>query len=134
MRGKCAPCDLSTYAILAIFTSPLYIPWQLDKECTSRGGKRDMKFPTVGAAVRDWRGWIDGQRSDEPDSQMLIRIIYSLWIVAFLLKHAGSAWDIAWHFRYVFGAFEPPHLVNVVGTALATTLVVFHTITGRAAD
>jgi hypothetical protein len=93
-----------------------------------------MKFPTVGAAVRDWRGWIDGQRSDEPDSQMLIRIIYSLWIVAFLLKHAGSAWDIAWHFRYVFGAFEPPHLVNVAGTALATTLVVFHTITGRAAD
>jgi hypothetical protein len=72
--------------------------------------------------------------SIEPGSQRTIHVVFVLWLVAFFLKHAGSAWDVAWHFRYVFGALEPPHLVNVVGAALSTLLVVFHTITGRAAE
>src|SRR5262245_36327178 len=63
-----------------------------------------------------------------------VRLVFTLWAVAFLFKHAGSSWDVAWHFRYPFGTFEPPHLVNMVGNALAAALLVFQSATGMATD
>ena len=63
-----------------------------------------------------------------------IPTIFVLWIVAFALKHIGSAWDVAWHFRYVFEAFELPHRVNAVGTALALALLVLQSMVGVAVD
>lgn len=68
------------------------------------------------------------------DGQRLAVGVFGVWLLAFLLKHGGSAWDVAWHFRYPFGVFEPPHLVNIAGSALAAALVVFHTITGKVVD
>jgi hypothetical protein len=66
--------------------------------------------------------------------QRLIHVVFALWIIAFLIKHAGSSWDIAWHFRYPFGTFEPPHLVNMTGSTLAAALIVWHTMTGKATE
>jgi hypothetical protein len=80
---------------------------------------------------RGWRDRISGQFATET-SQQTVRIIFCLWLVAFLLKHAGSAWDISWHFRYVFGALEPPHWLNVVGNTLAAALFAYQIATGKA--
>lgn len=66
--------------------------------------------------------------------QRWARLVFVAWIIAFLFKHGGSAWDVAWHFRYPFGTFEPPHLVNIFGSGIAAALIVFHTMTGRFAD
>ena len=57
--------------------------------------------------MREWRDRLGGAPAET--SQRELRAIFVLWLVAFLLKHAGSAWDVAWHFRYVFGVLEPPH-------------------------
>jgi len=66
--------------------------------------------------------------------QRLVHVVFVLWIGAFLIKHIGSSWDIAWHFRYPFGTFEPPHLVNIAGSALAAALIVWQTMTGKATE
>ena len=62
-----------------------------------------MGFRIAGAALRGWRDRIEGRLGIATD-QSEVRAIFTLWLVAFLLKHSGSAWDVAWHFRYVFGA------------------------------
>ena len=69
-----------------------------------------------------------------PASTRSALVLFGLWLLAFLLKHAGSAWDVAWHFRYPFGVFEAPHLVNISGSAIAAALIVFHTLTGKCTD
>jgi len=71
---------------------------------------------------------------DDQSSGRLAVMVFGLWLLAFLLKHSGSAWDVAWHFRYPFAVFEAPHLVNISGSAIAAALIVFHTLTGKATD
>jgi len=92
-----------------------------------------MGLRIAGAALRDWRDRIEGRFAVETH-QSEVRAIFALWLVAFLLKHSGSAWDVAWHFRYVFGALEPPHWLNVFGNALAALLFWFQLSTGKAVE
>ena len=85
------------------------------------------------------RSAAEGSQPDSPRSpadvdQRWVRLVFTAWLIAFLFKHTGSAWDVAWHFRYPFGTFEPPHLVNIFGSGIAAALIVFHTMTGRVAD
>jgi hypothetical protein len=84
--------------------------------------------------ARAWRKRIDEGFSSGPDDQRTIHTIFILWLLAFFLKHSGSAWDVAWHFRYVFGALEPPHWLNIVGNALAGALFAYQTMTGKAIE
>jgi len=93
-----------------------------------------MNHRTAGAAIRAWRDRLDRQFSTDDADQQTIRVVFTLWLVAFFLKHSGSAWDVAWHFRYVFGALEPPHWLNLVGNAVAIGLIIFQTITGKAVE
>jgi len=92
-----------------------------------------MGFRIAGAALRSWRARIEGRSAIATD-QSEVRAIFKLWLVAFLLKHSGSAWDVAWHFRYVFGALEPPHWLNIVGNGLAALLFWYQITTGRAIE
>jgi hypothetical protein len=82
--------------------------------------------------MREWRDRLGGAPSET--SQRELRAIFVFWLVAFLLKHSGSAWDVAWHFRYVFGALEAPHWLNVVGNALAALLFWYQITTGKAVE
>jgi len=93
-----------------------------------------MNYREIGAATQAWRKRIDQQFSTGEVDQQTIRTMFSLWLVAFLLKHSGSAWDVAWHFRYVFGALEPPHWLNLLGNTLAIGLISFQTMTGKAVE
>ncbi|HRC78028.1 MAG TPA: hypothetical protein PLO33_20245 [Kouleothrix sp.] len=91
-----------------------------------------MATPSSERPNYSWRVPLGASLPAEPASQRLIAGVFIAWLVAFALKHGGSSWDVAWHFRYPFGTFEPPHLVNIAGSALAAALVVFHTMTGKA--
>ncbi|MBK9941126.1 MAG: hypothetical protein IPP13_05840 [Kouleothrix sp.] len=93
-----------------------------------------MDLRNAGMALHDWRDQLAGGAESGPGSQRLIRSVFVLWAIAFVIKHTGSSWDIAWHFRYPFGAFEPPHIVNIFGSAIAAALVVFHTMTGKVTE
>src|SRR5436305_649650 len=94
------------------------------------GGQSSMDYRTAGTAVRALRDRLNQQFSTDASSQLMIRAVFGLWLIAFLLKHTGSSWDIAWHFRYPFGMTEPPHLVNAFGSALAAAVLVFQILTG----
>lgn len=48
---------------------------------------------------------------------------YRLWVVAFLLKFIGSAWDASYHFKYLFEEYSIPHIVNFLGFALGGFLL-----------
>jgi hypothetical protein len=93
-----------------------------------------MDYRTASAAIHDWRERLDRQFSTGIADQQTIRTVFVLWLVAFFFKHAGSGWDVAWHFRYVFGALEPPHWLNLVGNMIAVGLIVFQTMTGKAIE
>lgn len=93
-----------------------------------------MNHRGIGAATRAWSERLDRQFSAGDADQRTVRAIFVLWLVAFLLKHSGSAWDVAWHFRYVFGALEPPHWLNLIGNTLAIGLIIYQTMTGKAAE
>jgi hypothetical protein len=93
-----------------------------------------MSYRIGATAVRAWRNRLDQGFANGATDQRTIRAVFVLWLVAFLLKHSGSAWDVAWHFRYVFGALEPPHWLNITGSALAAALIVFQTMTGKAVE
>jgi hypothetical protein len=93
-----------------------------------------MDYRNASAAIQAWRERLDRQFSTSAADQQTIRVIFVLWLVAFFLKHAGSGWDVAWHFRYVFGALEPPHWLNMVGNLIAIALIIFQTMTGRAVE
>jgi hypothetical protein len=92
-----------------------------------------MSYRNANGVISDWRERRDRQFLAAADQQT-IRVVFVLWLVAFFLKHAGSGWDVAWHFRYVFGALEPPHWLNIVGTTIALGLIVFQTMTGKAVE
>ncbi|WP_160724258.1 hypothetical protein [Bacillus sp. USDA818B3_A] len=49
---------------------------------------------------------------------------YRLWVIAFLLKFIGSAWDASYHFKYLFEEYSIPHIVNTLGFALGGILLV----------
>ncbi len=93
-----------------------------------------MDYRTARAAIHDWRVRLDRQFSTSAADQQAIRTVFVLWLVAFFFKHAGSGWDVAWHFRYVFGALEPPHWLNMVGNTIAIGLIIFQTMTGKAIE
>ena len=48
---------------------------------------------------------------------------YRLWVIAFLLKFIGSAWDASYHFKYLFEEYSIPHIVNTLGFALGGVLL-----------
>jgi hypothetical protein len=48
---------------------------------------------------------------------------YRLWVLAFLLKFIGSAWDASYHFKYLFEEYSIPHIVNFTGFALGAFLL-----------
>lgn len=48
---------------------------------------------------------------------------YRLWVLAFLLKFIGSAWDASYHFKYLFEEYSIPHIVNTLGFALGGYLL-----------
>jgi len=48
---------------------------------------------------------------------------YRLWVVAFLLKFIGSAWDASYHFKYLFEEYSIPHIVNFMGFVLGAFLL-----------
>jgi hypothetical protein len=48
---------------------------------------------------------------------------YRLWVLAFFLKFAGSAWDASYHFKYLFEKYSIPHIVNFSGFALGAFLL-----------
>jgi len=92
-----------------------------------------MDHRAARAAFLDWRARIDQQFSASDADQQTIRVVFVLWLLAFFFKHAGSGWDVAWHFRYVF-ALEPPHWLNMVGNLIAIGLISFQTMTGKAVE
>jgi hypothetical protein len=48
---------------------------------------------------------------------------YRLWVLAFLLKFIGSAWDASYHFKYLFEEYSIPHIVNTFGFILGAFLL-----------
>ncbi|MBV7506242.1 hypothetical protein KW850_13335 [Bacillus sp. sid0103] len=48
---------------------------------------------------------------------------YRLWVLAFLLKFIGSAWDASYHFKYLFEEYSIPHIVNTIGFILGAFLL-----------
>lgn len=48
---------------------------------------------------------------------------YRLWVLAFLLKFIGSAWDASYHFKYLFEEYSIPHIVNTSGFVLGGFLL-----------
>ncbi|OIK12481.1 hypothetical protein [Bacillus sp. MUM 13] len=48
---------------------------------------------------------------------------YRLWVIAFFLKFAGSAWDASYHFKYLFEKYSIPHIVNFTGFAIGAFLL-----------
>jgi hypothetical protein len=49
---------------------------------------------------------------------------YRLWVIAFLLKFIGSAWDASYHFKYLFEEYSIPHIVNTLGFILGGILLI----------
>src|SRR5689334_8605022 len=89
----------------------------------------------LGSALpRRWQAYLPDGSATPVASARLTRVVFGLWVLAFALKHAGSSWDVAWHFRFVFDPLEPPHVVIVAGSILALALLVFQVGTGRATE
>lgn len=77
-------------------------------------------------SVRQLTRGVAGRQTPEE----LLKLIYSAWLLAFVLKVAGSSWDVAWHFKWLRDDLAIPHLLNSAGTAIAMTLVGLHWYTG----
>jgi hypothetical protein len=63
-----------------------------------------------------------------------LRAVFGLWIAAFVLKHIGASWDVAWHFRFLRDDLIPPHIVNLSGNAVALGLLYYHYLTRLAVE
>jgi hypothetical protein len=74
------------------------------------------------------------QEPATPHSQRLLAAVFGLWLVAFALKHAGASWDVAWHYRFLRDDLIPPHMVNLMGNALALALLYGQIRTGMALE
>ncbi|MFB9252717.1 DUF3488 domain-containing protein [Sphaerisporangium melleum] len=110
-----------------------------DKVKNAGAGGR-MLFPyrwAKGKAVRagEWAlpYWTRGEagRETPPD---LLRVLYTSWIVAFVLKVLGASWDVSWHFKWLRDDLAPPHLLNSAGTAIVLALTIVHGYTGYGVD
>lgn len=88
-----------------------------------------MRSTLVNSVPAQWRYLVDVGRP-RPVSGKLLWWIFGLWLLALTLKLIGSAWDAAWHFRFLRDDLAPPHNINTVGTILAVGLVMFHSWTG----
>jgi hypothetical protein len=83
------------------------------------------------------RSWLDRVRAgglDAAKAAATTRLVFRVWLLAFLLKALGSGWDVAWHFRWLRDDFAPPHDVNLVGDGIAIGLVLWHAYTRFAVD
>src|SRR5258706_4171140 len=88
-------------------------------------------------APGDLRTWMSRVRTGELDAlehRATLLLVYRTWLVAFLLKVVGSAWDVAWHFQSLRDDFAPPHIVNLVGDGIAIVLVLCHWYTRFGVD
>jgi len=86
---------------------------------------------------RNVRSWLDRVRTgglDAVETAAATRLVFRVWLLAFVLKALGSGWDVAWHFRWLRDDFAPPHDVNLVGDGIAIALVLFHAYTRFAVD
>jgi hypothetical protein len=86
---------------------------------------------------RDVRSWVDRVRAgalNADENAATTRLVFRLWLVAFLFKALGSGWDVAWHFRWLRDDFAPPHDVNLVGDGIVIALVLWHAYTRFAVD
>jgi hypothetical protein len=78
--------------------------------------------------------WTRGEPGRALPRSLTVRL-YQLWLLAFLLKSLGAAWDISWHFMSLRdNPFILPHDVNLVGEGIAIALIIFHTYTGYGMD
>src|SRR5215510_1241014 len=86
---------------------------------------------------RNVRSWLDRVRTgglDAVETAAATRLVFRVWLLAFVLKALGSGWDVAWHFRWLRDDFAPPHDVNLVGDAVAIALVIWHWYTRFGVD
>ena len=84
--------------------------------------------------VRSWLKRVQAGGLDAVEAAAATRLVFRVWLVAFLFKALGSGWDVAWHFRWLRDDFAPPHDVNLVGDGIAIALVLFHAYTKFAVD
>ena len=63
-----------------------------------------------------------------------VRVVFGLWIAAFILKHIGASWDVAWHFRFLRDDLIPPHIVNLSGNFLTLGLLYYQYLTRTAVE
>jgi hypothetical protein len=81
------------------------------------------------------RHWHSGEPLDASLADFRItRIVFGLWIAAFILKHIGASWDVAWHFRFLRDDLIPPHIVNLSGNFLALGLLWYQYLTRTAVE
>jgi hypothetical protein len=88
-------------------------------------------------APGDLRTWMNRVRSGELDAveqRATLLLVYRTWLIAFLLKVVGSAWDVAWHFQSLRDDLAPPHTINLVGDGIAIVLVLCHWYTRFGVD
>lgn len=95
------------------------------------GGVADTLAERARTLIHTWGTRGTPPRPLPPD---LVRAVYLLWVLAFVLKVLGASWDVSWHFKWLRDDLAPPHLLNSAGTALVVALVVAHGWTGRAVD
>jgi hypothetical protein len=95
------------------------------------GGVADTLAERARTLMHTWGTRGTAPRPLPPD---LVRAVYLLWVLAFVLKVLGASWDVSWHFKWLRDDLAPPHLLNSAGTALVVALVVAHGWTGRAVD
>ena len=95
------------------------------------GGVADTLAERARTLIHTWGTRGTAPRPLPPD---LVRAVYLLWVLAFVLKVLGASWDVSWHFKWLRDDLAPPHLLNSAGTALVVALVVAHGWTGRAVD
>jgi hypothetical protein len=69
-----------------------------------------------------------------PVDSRVLRSIFGLWLLAFVLKHTGASWDVAWHFRYLRDDLIPPHILNLSGNAIVLALICFQFWRGLAVE
>ncbi|WP_200926623.1 hypothetical protein [Sphaerimonospora mesophila] len=99
----------------------------------ARGWGQAVRALVLGVLAWAQPYWTRGEAGRETPAD-LFRVLYSGWLVAFLLKVLGASWDVSWHFKWLRDDLAPPHLLNSAGTAIAVTLALVHWYTGYGVD
>ncbi len=84
----------------------------------ARGWGQAVRALVLGVLAWAQPYWTRGEAGRETPAD-LFRVLYSGWLVAFLLKVLGASWDVSWHFKWLRDDLAPPHLLNSAGTAIA---------------